>query len=147
VGNDAQFARLAEVLGRPELARDERFATNGARVEHRDVLVAILSDALAARTTEAWVRALDAADVPAGPINDLAQVFDDPQVRHRGLRVDVPRAGGGTVPVVASPIRLSRTPVRHGPPPRLGEHTREVLVEVLGLDDEEVEALRGAGVI
>jgi crotonobetainyl-CoA:carnitine CoA-transferase CaiB-like acyl-CoA transferase len=146
VGNDAQFARLAGVVGRPELARDPRFATNGARVERREALVAILAGALAERTTEAWVRALDAADVPAGPINDLAQVFEDPQVRHRGLRVDVPRAGA-TVPVVASPIRLSRTPVRHGPPPRLGEHTREVLVEVLGLDDAEVEALRGAGVI
>ncbi len=147
VGNDAQFARLAEVVGRPELARDPRFATNAGRVEHRGELVALLEAALAARPTGAWVGALDAADVPAGPINDLAQVFDDPQVRHRGLRVDVPRAGGGSVPVVASPMRLSGTPVRHGPPPRLGEHTREVLVEVLGLDEAEVEALRSAGVI
>jgi crotonobetainyl-CoA:carnitine CoA-transferase CaiB-like acyl-CoA transferase len=147
VGNDAQFARLAEVVGRPELARDPRFATNADRVEHRGALVAILAAALAARPTEEWVRALDAANVPAGPINDLAQVFEDPQVRHRGLRVDVPRARGDSVPVVASPIRLSRTPVEHRPPPRLGEHTREVLVEVLGMDDAEVEALRSAGVV
>ena len=147
VGNDGQFARLAEVVGRPELAADARFATNAARVEHREELVAVLASALATRTTDEWVRALDAADVPAGPINDLAQVFDDPQVRHRGLRIDLPRAGGDPVPVVASPIRLSRTPVEHRPPPRLGEHTREVLVEVLGMDDAEVEALRGAGVI
>ncbi len=147
VGNDAQFARLAEAVGRPALARDARFATNEARVGHRGELVAILEAALSARPTDEWVRALDAADVPAGPINDLAQVFDDPQVRHRGLRVEVPRPGGEPVPVVASPIRLSRTPVEHRPPPRLGEHTREVLVEVLGLEDAEVEALRRAGVI
>ncbi len=147
VGNDAQFARLAEVVGLPGLARDARFATNAARVEHRDALVPILAAALAARPTEAWVRALDAADVPAGPINDLAQVFDDPQVRHRGLRVDLARAGRAPVPVVASPIRLSRTPVHHAPPPGLGEHTREVLVDLLGMADDEVEALRRAKVI
>jgi crotonobetainyl-CoA:carnitine CoA-transferase CaiB-like acyl-CoA transferase len=147
VGNDAQFARLAEVVGRPELARDGRFATNGARVVHRAELVAILADVLATRATDAWVRALDAAAVPAGPINDLAQVFDDPQVGHRGLRVELPRAGGPPVPVVASPIRLSRTPVQLSPPPRLGEHTREVLVGLLGMADDEVEALRAANVI
>jgi crotonobetainyl-CoA:carnitine CoA-transferase CaiB-like acyl-CoA transferase len=147
VGNDAQFARLAAVVGRPELARDPRFETNAGRVEHRDALVPILAAALAARPTDAWVRALDAADVPAGPINDLAQVFDDPQVRHRGLRLDLPRAGRAPVPVVASPVRLSRTPVQHAPPPGLGEHTREVLVELLGMEDAEVEALRRAGVI
>jgi crotonobetainyl-CoA:carnitine CoA-transferase CaiB-like acyl-CoA transferase len=147
VGNDGQFARLAEAIGRPELGRDARFATNAARVEHRDALVAILEAALATRPTAEWVRALDAADVPAGPINDLAQVFDDPQVGHRGLRVELPRAGGPPVPVVASPIRLSRTPVRLSPPPRLGEHTREVLVGLLGMADDEVEALRAANVI
>ncbi len=147
VGNDAQFARLADAVGRPALATDARFATNAARVDHRDALVALLADALAARPTEAWVRALDAADVPAGPINDLAQVFADPQVRHRGLRVELARPDGDPVPVVASPIRLSRTPVGLARPPRLGEHTREVLVDVLGMDDAEVEALRRAGVI
>jgi crotonobetainyl-CoA:carnitine CoA-transferase CaiB-like acyl-CoA transferase len=147
VGNDAQFARLAGVVGRPELARDARFATNAARVEHREDLVAILAPLLAARETGTWVRALDEADVPAGPINDLAQVFADPQVRHRALRVEVPAPGGGAAPVVRSPIRLSRTPVHHGPIPRLGQHTREVLVELLGLTDAEVEELRTKGVI
>jgi crotonobetainyl-CoA:carnitine CoA-transferase CaiB-like acyl-CoA transferase len=147
VGNDPQFARLAEVVGRPELARDARFATNGARVANRDALSALLSERLRTQPTDRWVRALEGADVPAGPINDVAQVFDDPQVRHRGLRTEVARADGERVPVVASPIRLSRTPVRHGAPPRLGEHTREVLVEVLGMADEEVEALRAAKVI
>ncbi len=147
VGNDAQFARLAEVLGRPDLARDPRFATNGARVGNREALVAVLAERFRAGPTERWVGALGAADVPAGPINDLAQVFDDPQVRQRGLRTEVARADGERVPVVTSPIRLSRTPVRHRPPPRLGEHTREVLAEVLGMGDEEIEGLRRAEVI
>ena len=86
--------------------------------------------------------------MPCGPINDLAQVFADPQVRHRGLRVEIPGPAGGTVPVVASPIRLSRTPVRHEtPPPALGQHTREVLVGLLGMDDGEVDALHERGVV
>jgi crotonobetainyl-CoA:carnitine CoA-transferase CaiB-like acyl-CoA transferase len=147
VGNDGQFARLCEVVGRPELARDPRFATNASRVEHRGELVRELAPLLAARATGAWLDALDAAGVPCGPINDLAQVFDDPQVRHRGLRIEVPHRRCGTVPVVASPIRLSATPVRHGAPPLLGEHTRDVLVELLGMSDADVEALRSRGVI
>ena len=148
VGNDAQFARFCEVAGRPDLAGDPRFATNAGRVEARAALVAVLAPLLASRTTGAWVSALEAADVPCGPINDLAQVFADPQVRHRGLRVEIPRPGGGTVPAVASPIRLSRTPVCHDiPPPALGEHTREVLVGLLGMADGEVDELRSQGVV
>jgi crotonobetainyl-CoA:carnitine CoA-transferase CaiB-like acyl-CoA transferase len=147
VGNDAQFARLCEVAGRPELSADARFATNAARVENRAALVPILSALLAARPSREWVAALEAAGVPCGPINDLAQVFEDPQVRARGLRVEVPHPLAGTVPVVASPIRLSETPVRHGTPPLLGEHTREVLGGVLGMEDAEIEALRRGGVI
>jgi crotonobetainyl-CoA:carnitine CoA-transferase CaiB-like acyl-CoA transferase len=148
VGNDAQFARFCDVAGRPDLARDPRFATNATRVGARAELVALLAPLLAGRTTAAWVAALEAADVPCGPINDLAQVFADPQVRHRGLRVEIPRPGGGAIPAVASPIRLSRTPVRHDvPPPALGEHTREVLVELLGMAEAEVAALRERGVV
>jgi crotonobetainyl-CoA:carnitine CoA-transferase CaiB-like acyl-CoA transferase len=147
VGNDVQFARFCEVVELPALARDPRFATNAARVEHREALVAALAPPLARRDTAEWIAALEVAGVPCGPINDLAQVFDDPQVRHRGLRVEVPHPRCGTVPVVASPIRLSETPVHHGAPPLLGEHTREVLVELLGMDDDEVAALRSRGVI
>jgi crotonobetainyl-CoA:carnitine CoA-transferase CaiB-like acyl-CoA transferase len=148
VGNDGQFARLCEAAAAPALARDARFATNAARVEHREALVGALAPVLAARTTGEWVRVLEAADVPCGPINDLAQVFEDPQVRHRGMRVEIPDPRLGAVPAVASPIRLSGTPVTYErPPPALGEHTREVLVGLLGMEEGEVEALRRSGVI
>jgi crotonobetainyl-CoA:carnitine CoA-transferase CaiB-like acyl-CoA transferase len=148
VGNDGQFARLCEVAGRPELAADPRFATNAARVRSRAELVAALRPLLAARPTREWVAALERAGVPCGPINDLAEVFEDPQVVHRGLRVEAPHPVAGAVPMVASPIRLSATPVAHdAAPPTLGQHTREVLVEVLGLTEPEVVALREKGVI
>jgi glutaryl-CoA transferase len=147
VGNDGQFARLCEVMGRPELAADPRFATNPARVENRAALVPVLQAILAGRPTQDWVATLEAAGVPCGPINDLAQVFDDPHVQRRGLRVEVPHPLAGSIPVVASPIRLSRTPVRHGTPPLLGEHTREVLGSVLGMGEAEIEALRKERVI
>jgi crotonobetainyl-CoA:carnitine CoA-transferase CaiB-like acyl-CoA transferase len=148
VGNDGQFRRLCEVAARPELGRDPRFATNAARVENRAEVVAALAPVLASRTSGDWIAALDAAGVPCGPINDLAQVFEDPQVRHRAMRIEAPHPVSGTVPMVASPLRLSRTPVREPTaPPTLGQHTREVLVEVLGMDEAEVEALRTRGVI
>jgi len=147
VGNDGQFARLCEVAGRPELATDPRFATNAARVENRAEIVPILEAILAGRSSRDWVRVLEEAGVPCGPINDLAQVFDDPHVQSRGLRVEVPHPLAGKVPVVASPIRLSRTPVHHGTPPLLGEHTREMLGTVLGMGEAEIEALRKDRVI
>ena len=147
VGNDAQFGRLCEAVGRPEIARDPRFATNAARVRHRGELVALLAPILAARPRREWITALEEAGVPCGPINDLAEVFEDAQVRHRGLRVEVPHPLAGKVPVVASPIRLSATPVVHRAPPLLGEHTDEVLAGVLGMDTARIAALRRDGVV
>ncbi len=148
VGNDGQFARFCEVADRPELARDPRFATNAARVRHRVELVRILTSVLALRTSAQWISSLEGAGVPCGPIHTLAEVFEDPQVRQRGLRVEAPHPLAGTVPMVASPMRLSRTPVRTPTaPPLLGQHTREVLSGLLGMSDDEIDALHARGVV
>jgi crotonobetainyl-CoA:carnitine CoA-transferase CaiB-like acyl-CoA transferase len=148
VGNDSQFRKFAEVAGQPQWADDVRFATNKQRVAHRAELIPLIRQATVFKTTAQWVEALERAGVPCGPINDVSQVFADPQVQARGLRVDLPHALGGTVPQVASPIRLSGTPVEYRrAPPLLGEHTLEVLTGVLGLSDEAVMGLREAGVL
>ena len=148
VGNDSQFRKFAEVAGRPEWADDPRFATNTLRVANRSVLVPLLRQATVFKTTAEWVAQLEAVGVPCGPINDLAQVFADPQVQARGLAMQLPHALAGLVPQVASPIRLSETPVEYrNAPPLLGEHTRQVLKQVLGLHADAVEALRQSGVL
>ncbi|NNB06355.1 CoA transferase [Pseudomonas fragi] len=148
VGNDSQFRKFAEVAGRPEWAGDPRFATNTLRVANRSVLVPLLRQATVFKTTAEWVTQLEAVGVPCGPINDLAQVFADPQVQARGLAMQLPHALAGLVPQVASPIRLSETPVEYrNAPPLLGEHTRQVLEQVLGLHADAVEALRQSGVL
>ena len=147
VGNDAQFARFSNVAGHPEWAGDERFATNAGRVRHRKELLPLLRQATVMRTTAEWIALLEAAGVPCGPINDLAGVFADPQVQHRGMRVDLPHAAGGHAPQVANPIRYSATPIDYRyAPPVLGQDTVAVLRE-LGRGDAEIERLRAAGVI
>jgi len=148
VGNDNQFRKFAEVAGQPQWAEDPRFLTNNLRVAHRTELIPLIRQATVFKTTAEWVTALERAGVPCGPINDLAQVFADPQVQARGLAVTMPHALGGSVPQVASPIRLSETPVEYRfAPPLLGEHTSQVLERVLGLDVGAVAALREAGVL
>jgi crotonobetainyl-CoA:carnitine CoA-transferase CaiB-like acyl-CoA transferase len=147
VGNDAQFARFCAVAGCPELANDPRFARNRDRVRHRQVLVPLLATTLKRRPRRAWLEALEAAKVPCGPINDLADVFADPQVRQRGMTVDVPHPLAGSVRLVASPMKLSATPVRYErAPPLLGADTERILAE-LGLDAAAIDSLRRAGVI
>jgi len=148
VGNDGQFRRFCEVAGRPEWADDPRFATNKARVAHRAELIPLIRQVTVFRSTEDWVSALERAGVPCGPINDLAQVFEDPQVRHRGLRVEMPHPQAGSVPLVASPLRFSASPVSYRQaPPLLGEHSEAVLQRLLGLTVEQIAALRQAGVV
>jgi crotonobetainyl-CoA:carnitine CoA-transferase CaiB-like acyl-CoA transferase len=147
VGNDGQFAKFCEVAGRPELATDPRFARNADRVRHRAVLVPMLAELMRQRPKAQWLGALEAAKVPCGPINDLAEVFADPQVQARGMTVELPHPLAERVTLVASPMKLSATPVQYRrPPPLLGEHTDEVLLET-GLSSDEVTALRAAGVL
>lgn len=148
VGNDGQFARLCAVLGNASLADDARYLTNKARVENRVTLIPALNKLTIQRTTVDWIARLEAVGVPCGPINTLAEVFADPQVQARGLRVDMEHPGTGMVPQVASPVRMSETPVAyHRAPPLLGEHTDEVLASVLGISQQEIAALRERGVV
>ncbi|MFL9828015.1 CaiB/BaiF CoA transferase family protein [Rhodoplanes sp. SY1] len=148
VGNDAQWRRCCDVLGRADLAADPRWSTMSGRIVGRDELIPDLAATLKTRTTAGWVAALEAQGVPCGAINDYAQVFEEPQVKHRGLRIDLPRDDGSAVATIASPLRLSGTPPRYDrAPPRLGQHTDEILRGVLGTSDEEIAALRAAGVV
>ena len=147
VGNDSQFARYCELIGRPELATDPRYARNAGRVRHRDELVPVLAHEMKRRPRAAWLERMEAATVPCGPINDLAEVFADPQVRHRGMTVEVAHPRAGAVKLVASPMKLSATPVRYRrAPPLLGADADEVLRE-FGLDPTEIAALREARAI
>ncbi|MBT9597680.1 MAG: CoA transferase [Vitreoscilla sp.] len=135
IGNDGQFARFCSAAGHAEWATDERFATNPARVANRTVLIPLLRQATVMKTTTEWITTLESLAVPCGPINRLPEVFDDPQVIARGLRIDVPHPAFGSVPLVACPIRLAATPVQYRrAPPTLGEHTAEVLSEWLAPD-------------
>ena len=150
VGNDAQFARFCEFAGHGELATDPRYATNKSRVAHRSELVPRLRAITVTRTREAWLRGLEAVGVPCGPVNDIRQVFEDPQTRHRGMKINMPHplAGSGGVDLIGSPVRFSETPVSYRrAPPVLGQHTDEVLNELLDLDEAERAALRERGVI
>ena len=148
VGNDGQFRKFCEVAGIASLADDPRFVTNKARVAHRAELIPLLRQATVFKTTAQWIEQLEKAGVPCGPINDLQQVFADPQVQARGLRLDLPNAMGSSTPQVASPLRLSATPVAYrSAPPLLGQHTEALLQRLLGMSETQVAELREAGVI
>lgn len=148
VGNDGQFRKFCEVAGIASLADDSRFATNKARVAHRAELIPLLRQATVFKTTAQWIELLETAGVPCGPINDLQQVFADPQVQARGLRLDLPNALGSSTPQVASPLRLSATPVAYcSAPPLLGQHTESLLERLLGMSEAQVAALREGGVV
>ncbi|MGV6476070.1 CaiB/BaiF CoA transferase family protein [Azotobacter vinelandii] len=148
IGNDAQFARFCAEAGQAELAEDPRFATNAERVRNRAALIPLLRRITVTRETSAWVRALEAKAIPCGPINDLAGVFADPQVKAREMQLSLPHPGLGPIPQVASPIRLSGSPVTYRrAPPQLGEHTSEVLRDVLGLSEQRIEQLRRQGIV
>jgi crotonobetainyl-CoA:carnitine CoA-transferase CaiB-like acyl-CoA transferase len=140
VGNDRQFAACCRVLGQPALAEDSRFTSNRLRVEHREQLIPLLEGLFRRKTTAEWAGLLATEQVPCGPINNIAEVFEDPQVLARGMRLDLPHPLAGTVPQVANPVKFSRTPIEYqGAPPLLGADT-EALLRVLS--DEETPGER-----
>jgi len=147
VGNDGQYARFCRVAGRPELATDPRFVRNANRVRNRSILVPLLAAEMKRRPRQDWLSALEQAKVPCGPINDLSEVFADPHVQARQMTVEMSHPRAGPVRLVASPIKLSKTPVQYRlAPPLLGADTEVVLAE-FGLTPDEIAALRAYGAI
>ena len=147
-GNDGQYVKFVEAGGCAELGSDPRFVTNPLRVQNRAVLVPLLEEMVKRRTRDEWIDKLEAVGVPCGPINDIGEVFENPQVQARGIAVDLPHPTAGKVTLVRSPMKLSATPAGAATaPPLLGQHTDEVLREVLGRSAEEIAALRERGVV
>jgi crotonobetainyl-CoA:carnitine CoA-transferase CaiB-like acyl-CoA transferase len=147
-GNDNLYRKFCEAAGCPELAGDARFSTNGKRVENREDLTRLLQEIFSRRSTADWLELLESAGVPNGPINNVAQVFDEPQVRARGVRVELEHPVAGKLPTVASPMRFSGTPLEHRlAPPTLGAHTEDILRERLGKSAAQIAALRAEGAI
>jgi crotonobetainyl-CoA:carnitine CoA-transferase CaiB-like acyl-CoA transferase len=148
VGNDRQFARFCGVAGLPELAADARYRTNAGRVANRATLVPEIDRLCRQKTTRQWLDALASVGVPCGPINNMAEVFAEPQVKHRKMRFDLPHPQGGQVPQVRNPVLYSRTTLEYrDPPPLLGQHTEAVLQQELGISASEFGTLRADGVV
>ena len=148
VGNDVQFRKYCNALELPALPDDPRFATTPQRARNQKALVPLLAQAMARRSVSEWRAMLDKVNVPCGPIYDFQQAFDDPQVRHREVLRSMPFSGPAEIPMIANPIRFSATPVSYDrPPPLLGEHTREVFGELLGLGDAEIDELAGRKIV
>ncbi len=148
IGNDGQFARFCAAAGEPDLAADARFGSNQDRVANREALIAVIQGVLRGRSSADWIALLEREGVPCGPINSLDQVFDDPQVRHRGMAVSVEHPAAGEVSLLANPIRFSATPVTYDrAPPELGEGTDFVLSDLLGLSGHDLVRLRAIGVL
>ncbi|MBU3543230.1 CoA transferase [Polynucleobacter sp. MWH-Loch1C5] len=147
-GNDSQFRHFVEAGGQAMLADDPRFASNPDRVTHRELLVPLLQSMVAQKTKQEWISLLEAAGVPCGPINNFQEVFENEQVQARGLKMTLTHPLAGQVPLVRSPMRLSKTPVvERSAPPLLGEHTREILQKDLGMDDAKIAHLEALGII
>jgi len=147
-GNDNLFRKFCDAAGCSELAQDPRFVTNGKRVENRAEITRLINAVMRKKTTAEWLELLEAAGVPNGPINDIAQVFREPQVQARGVKIELDHAAAGKLPLVASPMRFSATPLEYRlPPPLLGEHTDEVLRSLLGKSDAEIARLRAEEII
>ena len=148
VGNDGQFRHFVKAGDRELLADDPRFATNPARIEHRDALIPLLAAMVKEKTKVEWISLLESVGVPCGPINNLQEVFENEQVVARGIQLNMPHPTAGSMKLVASPMRLSKTPVTmRMPPPLLGEHTEEILSATLHYTYEQIAQLRSKGII
>ena len=148
VGNDGQFRKFCDVAGIPEWAADPRFATNAGRVRQRDTIVPLIDAVMRTRTQSAWLAQLEDAGIPCGPINRIDQVFDDPHVKARGMKIDLPHPQAESVPGVRAPLHFSGSPLSYAvPPPLLGEHSRSVLRDRLGVDDATLAGLVARGVV
>ncbi len=148
VGNDIQFARFCDLAGKPELAHDERFETNRSRVNNRHALIPYLIEIMLTQSTDTWLEQLNQQGIPCGPIASIDQVFDNPQVQHRGMLLELDHPTAGKVPSVANPIRLSESAVIYDKaPPLLGQHTEQVLSDLLALDKKRIGELKTAGTI
>jgi crotonobetainyl-CoA:carnitine CoA-transferase CaiB-like acyl-CoA transferase len=148
IGNDSQFRKFCVAAGIAHVGDDPRFTDNAARLENRQACVEAIAPAMRQKTTGEWIATLEPLGVPCGPINRLDQVYADPQVQHRGLKIEVPHPLSGSVPLVANPIKYSRTPVTYdSAPPLLGQHTDEVLSELLGKSAADIAALRAKRIV
>ena len=148
VGNDSQFRNFCAAIDAESIGVDPRFATNSDRIHNRTTLIPLLEPLIKMRKRDEWVEAFEKAGVPCGPINNIDQVFDNPQVKARGIKIDIPHPQAGNVPQVASPMRFSETPIEyHAAPPTLGQHSDSVLRELLGMSQEEILRLRKSNVI
>jgi crotonobetainyl-CoA:carnitine CoA-transferase CaiB-like acyl-CoA transferase len=147
VGNDSQFHSFCQAAGRPELPEDARFKTNSARIVHRAELIPLIAEIMRKRTKLEWIESLESAGVPCGPINNMKEVLEDPQVQHRQLGMSMPHPLGAA-PMVRSPLRLSETPVEYRlAPPMLGQHNEEVLKGLLGRSDADLQQLKAARIV
>jgi formyl-CoA transferase len=148
VGNDLQWKKLCGILGQNAWAEDERFATNADRVENRDILIRLLGNQFSKYDAAHWLSRLEAGGIPSAPINTIDRVFEDPQVLSREMKWNVPHPTAGMLPLVGSPLKIPTAPVElRLPPPLLGEHTGDILIEILGYDQEGVKELRKINVI
>jgi crotonobetainyl-CoA:carnitine CoA-transferase CaiB-like acyl-CoA transferase len=148
VGNDQQFSRFCGAISRKAWITDDRFRSNPARVSNREILVPLIAELMLQKSTREWLGILEAAEVPCGPVNTMKEVFEDEQILARGMKLELPHPLSGTVPSVASPINFSETPIKYrDPAPLLGQHTEDVLSELLGLSVEEIQRLKKAAVL
>ena len=148
VGNDRQFKKFCQIAGYPEVAEDQRFKSNAMRVRNRETLVPLVAGWMFQRTTKEWEAALAKQAVPCGPINDVGQVFNEPQINARGLKLEIPHPASVTVPMAAPPLRLDGQLHHAGTaPPMLGQHTRGVLADILGLDRSQIEKLYAGKIV